>query len=172
MGRRSQEGEPTGYESLNRGAKSWKAPSERRRRVSFEGVPDEDDDTDHEVENEASKPLLSQQHATRFLPEAPMAETQNKPEVAAAKHVPRRARSRTNGMRRLVADLRELHFNEIYPLVRSAIAGLAAVLGVMLLWLAQHEGHITEFVWICSSVFLWLGMFCFLAPQTPTQKRR
>ncbi|CAJ1339713.1 unnamed protein product [Effrenium voratum] len=63
------------------------------------------------------------------------------------------------------AKLQSLKYNWAQDLLeglwiaRKLVLCILAVLLGIGVWLAQHEGHLTEFAWIVGSIFFWLLVF-------------
>mmetsp|Transcript_150860 Transcript_150860/g.261412 ORF Transcript_150860/g.261412 Transcript_150860/m.261412 type:complete len:203 (+) Transcript_150860:2-610(+) len=59
----------------------------------------------------------------------------------------------------------------VLPLIWKFLVALCVILGLIGYWLAQQEGHLTEFFWLISSGAVWLTAFCFVSRPEDRSKR-
>ncbi|CAE8637971.1 unnamed protein product, partial [Polarella glacialis] len=55
-------------------------------------------------------------------------------------------------------------------LLRWPLLGFVLLTALLGGWLAQHEGHLTEFAWIFGSIIFWAGVFIFLGRWDDSRK--
>mmetsp|Transcript_52390 Transcript_52390/g.109172 ORF Transcript_52390/g.109172 Transcript_52390/m.109172 type:complete len:105 (-) Transcript_52390:141-455(-) len=76
----------------------------------------------------------------------------------------RAARAQVDGTERLkkARNIRQPWLRDLLEglwIARRTFLGITSVLVALGLWLAQHEGHLTEFAWILASVLGWVLVF-------------